>query len=43
MIRGAEAGSDHYLVLMKANLRWDQCKRVIRNEGNRLRLSKLRD
>ena len=43
VIRGAEAGSDHYLVLMKANLRWGQQKKVIRNEGNRLRLRKLRD
>ena len=36
-----EAGSDHYLVLMRVNLRWGQGKKVMRNEGNSLRLRKL--
>ena len=45
VIRGAEAGSDHYLVLMKVNLRWSRQEKVLRNEGNRprLRLKKLID
>ena len=38
VIRGAEAGSDHYLVLMKVNLRWTRRKKEVRNEGTRLRL-----
>ena len=41
VIRGAEAGSDHYLVHMTVNLRWSRGKKVMRNEGNRLRLRKL--
>ena len=43
VIRGAEAGSDHYLVLMKVNLRWTRPKKEVRNEGTRLRLRKLMD
>ena len=43
VIRGAEAGSDHYLVLMKVDLRWTRGKKEVRNEGNRLRLRKLRN
>ena len=43
VIRGAEAGSDHYLVLMKLNLRWTRRKKEVRNEGSRLRLRKLLD
>ena len=45
VIRGAEAGSDHHLVLMKVNLRWSRREKVLRNEGNRprLRLKKLMD
>ena len=41
VIRGAGAGSDHYLVLMKVNLRWSRGKKMMVNEGNRLRLRKL--
>ena len=41
VIRGAEAGSDHYLVLIKVDLRWTRGKKEVRNEGNRLRLRKL--
>ena len=43
VIRGAEAGSDLYLVLMKVNLRWTRRKKEVRNEGTRLRLRKLLD
>ena len=43
VIRGAEAGSDHYLVLMTVTLRWTRGKKEVRNEGNRLRLRKLRN
>ena len=43
VIRGAEAGSDHYLVLMKMNVRWTRRKKEVRNEGTRLRLRKLLD
>ena len=43
VIRGAEAGSNHYLVLMKVNLRWTRRKKKVRNEGTRLRLRKLLD
>lgn len=30
VIRGAEAGSDHYLFLMKVNIRWSRRKKVMR-------------
>ena len=43
VIRGEEAGSDHYLILMKVNLRWTRRKEEVRNEGTRLRLRKLLD
>ena len=41
VIRGVEPGSDHYLVPMTANLRWSRGKKVMKNEGNTLRLRKL--
>ena len=41
VIRGAEVGSDHYLVLMKLNLKLRKQRKTIEPTKEKLRLNRL--